>query len=102
MDDRLARADVVVSGHVSEVRPLIAPHKPAATLEQPITEHDAQWHEAIVEVIAVHKGRRVPRSIRVRFPASPDVAWAQATKLHAGQHGTFLLKRDAGVYTVIE
>jgi hypothetical protein len=81
---------------------VIAPHQPAGTLQLPITEHDAQWHEAVIEVTAVHKGRRVPRSIKVRFPASTDVAWARAPKLHAGQEGTFLLKRDAAGYTIID
>jgi hypothetical protein len=38
----------------------------------------------------------------VRFPASTDVAWARAPKLHAGQQGTFLLKRDGAGYTVID
>jgi hypothetical protein len=38
----------------------------------------------------------------VRFPASTDVAWARAPKLHAGQQGTFLLKRDAAGYTIID
>lgn len=100
-DSRFAAADVVVSGRVGEVR-AAAVRQPRGTIQLPITEHDPQWREAVVEVTAVHKGRRVPRSIRVRFPASTDVAWARAPKLHAGQQGTFLLKRDAAGYTVIE
>ena len=101
MDSRFTAADVVVSGRVGEVR-ADAPRGPRRKVPLPITEHDPQWREAIVEVTAVHKGRRVPRSIRVRFPASTDVAWARAPKLHAGQHGTFLLKRDAAGYTIID
>ena len=100
-DSRFAAADVVVSGRVSEVRA----HPPRPTrgkLQLPITEHEPQWREAVVQVTAVHKGRRVPRSIRVRFSASTDVAWARAPKLHAGQQGTFLLERDAATYTIID
>lgn len=101
MDPRFAASDVVVSGRVSQLR-AAAPRTPRATLPGPITEHDPQWREAVVKVTAVHKGRQVPRSIRVRFPASTDVAWARAPKLHAGQQGTFLLKRDAAGYTIID
>jgi hypothetical protein len=98
---RLAAADVVVSGRVAEVRAAV-PRATRGTIRAPITEHDPQWQEAVVQVTAVHKGRRVPRSIKVRFPASTDVAWARAPKLHAGQEGTFLLKRDAAGYTIID
>ena len=100
-DSRFAAADVVVSGRVGKLRTPV-PRAPHRKMQLPITEHDPQWCEAVVEVTAVHKGRRVPRSIRVRFPASTDVAWARAPKLHAGQQGTFLLKRDGADYTVIE
>lgn len=100
-DSRFAAADVVVSGRVGQLR-AAAPRTQRGALPGPITEHDPQWREAVVEVTAVHKGRRVPRSIRVRFPASTDVAWARAPKLHAGQQGTFLLKRDAAGYTIID
>jgi hypothetical protein len=101
VDERFAAADVVVSGRVGQLR-AAAPSAPRGKMPGPITEHDPQWQEAVVEVTAVHKGRRVPRSVRVRFPASTDVAWARAPKLHAGQQGTFLLKRDGAGYTVID
>jgi hypothetical protein len=101
MDSRFTAADVVVSGRVGEVR-ADPPRGPRAKIQLPITEHDPQWHEAVVQVTAVHQRRRVPRSIRVRFTASTDVAWARAPKLHAGQQGTFLLKRDAAGYTIID
>ncbi|HKV99013.1 MAG TPA: hypothetical protein VJN96_04275 [Vicinamibacterales bacterium] len=101
MNARFAAADVVVSGRVGRVR-AAAPRAPRRNLPGPITEHDPQWQEAVVEVTAVRKGRRVPRSVRVRFPASTDVAWARAPKLHAGQQGTFLLKREGAGYTVID
>jgi len=100
-DSRFAAADVVVSGRVGELR-ADPPSGPRGKIQLPVTEHDPQWREAVVLVTAVHKGRRVPRSIRVRFPASTDVAWARAPKLHAGQQGTFLLKRDAAGYTIID
>jgi hypothetical protein len=99
-DSRFAAADVVVSGRVGQLR-AVARRARRGALTAPITEHDPQWHEAVVEVTAVRKGRRVPRSIRVRFPASTDVAWARAPKLRAGQQGTFLLKREGAGYTVI-
>ena len=100
-DSRFAAADVVVSGRVSEVRA----HPPRPTrgkLQLPITEHEPQWREAVVQVTAVHKGRRVPRSIRVRFSASTDVAWARAPKLHAGQHFFFNDTANTEIYTIID
>ena len=100
-DPRFADADVVVSGRVSTVRDAAA-RAPRGKLQLPITEHAPVWREAVIEVTAVRKGQRVPRSIRARFPAGTDVAWAGAPKLQAGQRGTFLLKRAGAGFTVIE
>jgi hypothetical protein len=106
VESRAGAADVIVTGRVTAVRP-VAP-KPTASRRGtraiaglPITEHDPQWREATVSVTAVHKGRRVARSIRVRFPASTDVAWATTPKLRVGQRGVLLLRRTGGVYSPI-
>jgi hypothetical protein len=91
---RLADADIVVSGRVTGVRDVPVP-------KRGITEHDPLWREATLTVSATHKGARVPKTIRVRFPGSTDVAWATAPKLQRGQKGVFLLKRDGAVFTAL-
>ena len=92
--ERFDAADVVVSGRVTAVRDTPVPNAG-------ITEHDPLWREATLSVSATHKGARVPKTIRVRFPGSTDVAWAAAPKLQRGQKGVFLLKRDGAVFTAL-
>jgi hypothetical protein len=94
LGQRLADADIVVSGRVTGVRDVPVP-------KVGITEHDPLWREATLAVSATHKGVRVPKRIRVRFPGSTDVAWATAPKLERGQKGVFLLKRDGAVFTAL-
>ena len=97
---RLAAADVVVSGRV---RAITVPGRPpsasgrgrsaGAPKRAPITEHAPNWLEAVVDVDAVQKGRKALRRIVVRFPASTDVSWYAAPKLEVGQSGVFLLRK---------
>ena len=100
-DPRFADADVVVTGRVTSVAEA-APRVPRGKAQLPITEHAPLWREALIEVTAVHKGQRVLRSVRARFPVRTDVARAGAPKLEAGQRGTFLLKRAGTGFTVVE
>jgi hypothetical protein len=81
---RLATADVVVTGKVSAVRKL--PRAP----DVPISEHDPDWHEAIVNVQGVESGLPM-KQVSVMFPASRDVRWHQAPKFSPGQEGTWIL-----------
>lgn len=97
LEERLADADLVVSGRVETV-------KDAVDQSGPVTEHAPLWREAIVKVADVHKGRAGKRSIKVRFPASTDVRWYDAPKFEPGQEGVFLLHagrggKRPGVYT---
>lgn len=94
-------ADVVVSGKVVSVR------LPSETAEGagasaaysdqapggPVSEHDPDWREAVVEVKEIHKGRP-EKQIVVRFPASTDVMWYAAPKFHPGQQGYFMLHKE--------
>jgi hypothetical protein len=85
---RAARADLVVHGHVSEVRE--AARDPGA----PITEHDPHWQDAVVQVHqASHRkaAGAAPQKVLVRFSASRDVRWATAPKFHVGQRGMWML-----------
>jgi hypothetical protein len=98
LQQHLAEADAVIAGTVTgvtlpeqEVRRLTAA---AEGVGRPVTEHDPDWREATIQVGSVEKGD-VPQQTTVLFPASMDVAWYRAPKLHAGQKGVFVLhQRD--------
>jgi len=100
MRDRVARANVIVSGRVADVRrPASAEAVGALEAEQehnpPVSEHDPQWTEAVITVEDLIKGTPSEGETVVVFPASNDVAWADAPKLHTGQEGVFLLHQPA-------
>lgn len=88
IQERAARAELVVSGRVVEVR---EPERPARA---PITEHDPVWREAVVQVASVAKGALHDRStgqVVVRFASSNDVKWHQAPKFGVDQEGVWML-----------
>jgi hypothetical protein len=100
--DRLAAAQLVVVGKVTVVRPVPPPAVAAADAAinggegTRASEHDPDWHEAIIEVDGVPKGQLAAagnKTVNVVFPASKDVLWYQAPKFSVGQDGTFLLHK---------
>lgn len=93
----LRTAEIVVTGKVVEIRP--APRAAfAATLR--VTEHDPQWHDAVVEIERITKGAPAmiradgKRQIVVRFAKSMDVRFYRMPKFTLGQEGVFLLQAD--------
>jgi len=86
---RADRADLVVSGEVTLVREV--PPEPGA----PITEHDPDWHEAVVRVDAVERGKTkrggTPKQVTIRFANARDVRWAEAPKFSVGTEGVWML-----------
>jgi len=89
--DRLYSADFVVIGRVTDVHRWNAP-KSATTR---VSEHDPDWHEAVVEVQSVLKGGQVKgNKVVVRFPGRNDVAWVHSPKFTKNQQGIFCLNRD--------
>ncbi len=60
----------------------------------PISEHNPNWREAVIDVETAIKGAQAGQRVVVRFPASLDVAWYDTPKLSEGQEGTFILQRD--------
>jgi len=89
----ILKAAMVVAGRVEQVRPAelaAAPGRPKR-----ITEHDADWQEAIIQVEDGLKGARAGEQVVVRFPGSHDVAWVGTPRFAVGQEGTFLLHRDS-------
>jgi hypothetical protein len=90
---RLATADYVVIGRITDVHQWIIPKSAAARYRT--SEHSANWHEAALQVQSVLKGPKLKRNkMIVRFPQSRDVAWVNAPKFEKGQQGIFILKRD--------
>jgi len=91
LQDRLNAADFVVIGRVTDVHRWNAP-KSATTR---VSEHDPDWHEAVVEVQSVLKGGQVKgNKVVVRFPGRNDVAWVHSPKFEKNQQGIFCLNRD--------
>jgi hypothetical protein len=92
LKERLADASVVVVGHVREVR---IPQTQSLTPEVgPISEHNPEWREAIVEVEEGIKGAESGTNLVVRFPASEDVMWFDYPKLAVGERAVLILERD--------
>ncbi len=90
--DRLNSADFVVIGRVTDVHRWTVPK--SATPRR-VSEHDPDWHEAVVEVQSVLKGAQVKgNKVVVRFPGRNDVAWVHSPKFEKNQQGIFCLNRD--------
>ena len=90
----IQKAAMVVAGRVEQVRPAeLAGGAPAHGTR--ISEHDAQWQEAIIEVQDGIKGAQAGEQVVVRFPTSLDVAWVGTPRFTVGQEGTFLLHKDS-------
>lgn len=89
---RIQAADMVMVGRVMSVRTATL----AAAGDRPlrITEHDPNWQEAVIRVVAGLKGVLANQEVVVRFPGSLDVAWHGAPKFRVGQEGTFLMQKD--------
>jgi len=82
--DRVARAEIVVSGTVTDVRPLKA---------VPQSEHDPLWAVALVRVDAFLKGQG-PSELEILFPTSNDEMWMESPKFKPGDSGVWILQRD--------
>lgn len=89
---RLDAADIVVTGQVTAVHPWNPPSLVAARPR--ISEHAANWQEAVIRVETALKGAPADHEVVVRFPGSWDIAWASTPKLQSGQSGTFILQKD--------
>ena len=92
--DRMKASDFVVVGRVTDVRKWNTP-KPKSGAPSRVTEHDPDWHEAVVEVQSVLKGGKVKgNKVVVRFPNRNDVAWVSSPKFNKNERAIFCLNRD--------
>jgi hypothetical protein len=79
---RLDRAEAVVAGRVSAVRP--------GKRGKGLSEHDPEWAEAEIEVEEVLKGSAGPK-VTILFPASQDVMWYRVPKPKVDTRGVWIL-----------
>src|SRR3979411_1920389 len=86
--DRLSVAELVVAGPVRETRPR-QPARPG-----PVSEHDPEWWEAVLDVDSVEKGQPPAGALTVLFSPSTDEFWIDSPKLVPGLQGVFVLQRD--------
>ncbi|HYR87669.1 MAG TPA: hypothetical protein VE422_26535 [Terriglobia bacterium] len=97
LQEHLDDADLVVSGSVAAVTVPPAPatraRAMAALPPTPVSEHDAKWRQAVIDVDETYKGRHTSKQVTVLFPASMDVRWYKAPKFQAGQKGLFILHK---------
>src|SRR2546427_2316245 len=91
--DRIASADFVVAGRITDVHAWKVPK--SAAVPYRVTEHSPDWHEAVLQIQSTLKGAKVKKSrMVVRFPGSRDVAWANSPRFEKHQQGIFFLKKD--------
>jgi hypothetical protein len=91
----IEKAAMVVAGRVEQVRPAELAAAPGGAHRTRISEHDAQWQEAIIQVQDGIKGAQAGERVVVRFPTSLDVAWVGTPRFTVGQEGTFVLHKDS-------
>ena len=93
LQNRITSSDLVVIGRITDVHRWTIPKSAAA--RYPISEHSADWHEAVLQIKSILKGTK-PKGgkMAVRFPLSTDVAWVNSPKFQKQQQGIFFLQRD--------
>ncbi len=89
LQQRLNLSSLVVLGKVSRVRRI----EEGLRSRLPISEHDPEWWEAVVEIESVEKGEAPQRSVTILFPNSTDEMWYDSPKFREGQSGVFILQR---------
>jgi hypothetical protein len=89
----VAAAETVVTGTVTSTYLASVPAVAMALAPTPgpISEHDPEWHDAVVTVANVEKGASGQNQVVVRYPNSMDVRWYRVPKLRPGMTGSFIL-----------
>ena len=89
LQKRLARAELVVLGKVSSIRPQSGTEQADRG-----TEHDPNLREAVIQVESVEKGQLPSPTVSALFANSIDVQWFTSPKFREGQEGIFILFRN--------
>jgi len=87
---RLAQADLVITGVASAPKPYGAAAEPGATRA---SEHDAKWWVSTITVETVEKGVHSGPTKDILFPSSTDIAWYRSPKVKAGDRGVWILHK---------
>jgi hypothetical protein len=88
MAQRIAQADLVVTGTASEPARFVSAQAGGGR----VSEHDPDYFSVTITVETVEKGAATPgQAIQVLFPNSNDIAWYRSPKIKAGDHGVWLL-----------
>lgn len=90
--ERIASAELVVTGEVMESRPIDNPLPRKS-------EHDPLWWIARLAVKSALKGRKPRGEVEVLFANSDDFVWYKSPKLHREKSGIFILHRLDAVGT---
>lgn len=90
MTQRLAQADLVVSG-VASAPKRYEPPATAGAAPRWVSEHDPDWHVSTITIEKVEKGVHSEKTVDVFFPNSMDIAWHRSPKVKAGDRGVWLL-----------
>lgn len=90
MSQRLAQADLVVSG-VASAPKRYEPPAAAAAAPRHVSEHDPDWHVSTITIDKVEKGVHSEKKVDVFFPNSMDIAWYRSPKVKQGDRGVWLL-----------
>jgi len=91
---RLASAELVVSGVASEPQPFTPPVMvtlAGGAVVPRLSEHDPDWWSTTITVDSVHNGSHSGKSVQIVYAKSCDIAWHRAPKIKAGDRGLFLL-----------
>jgi hypothetical protein len=91
LTQRLAQAELVITGVAAAPKPYVVAAAAAPPIARPVSEHDADWWVATVTVEGVEKGTHSGPTREVLFAHSQDIAWYNAPKVKAGDRGVFLL-----------
>jgi hypothetical protein len=89
MAERLAAAELVVTGTATTPRRYSAPQATAAPVRR-VSEHDPDWWISTINVESVEKGAHTAKTADVLFANSMDIAWYHSPKIKEGDHGVFL------------
>jgi hypothetical protein len=90
LQQRLAKADAVVLGMVSEIK-----FPEGYDTHGLVSEHAPLWREATIQIQTAYKGD-IPAdqdAVKVIFSASKDVRWHRSPILNVGQKGIFVLNK---------
>ncbi len=95
LTQRLAQADLVISGVASAPTKLAAAAPPidlaVGQNRRPVSEHDPDWWQATIKVDTVEKGDNPGATTNVIFANSMDIAWYRSPKIKEGDSGLWLL-----------